>query len=147
MRLLPLKPTLAENAAFAANPDCQPSLEMSIQYFEKIGYQPPWIGYFAEEGGKMVGNAAFKGAPKAGRVEIAYATFAAHQNQGIGTRICAALVALAQANDPNLILTARTLPESNFSTRILEKNGFQLVGSVQDPEDGEVWEWEWRGGI
>jgi hypothetical protein len=31
--------------------------------------------------------------------------------------------------------------EENFSTKILRKNNFTLIGTVIDPEDGEVWEW------
>jgi hypothetical protein len=37
---------------------------------------------------------------------------------------------------------AQTLPEENASTAILKKLGFTLVGSVQHPDDGTVWEWE-----
>jgi hypothetical protein len=37
---------------------------------------------------------------------------------------------------------ARTLPEKNFSTRILEKNAFKFMATVNDLDDGEVWEWE-----
>jgi hypothetical protein len=43
------------------------------------------------------------------------------------------------------VITARTLPEENHSTKILRKNSFTFVGSVMDPEDGEVWEWMYNG--
>jgi hypothetical protein len=33
------------------------------------------------------------------------------------------------------------LPEENFSTKILKKNGFKFSGVVNDAEDGDVWEW------
>jgi len=33
------------------------------------------------------------------------------------------------------------LAEENFSTSILRKNNFLLMGVVNDPEDGDVWEW------
>jgi len=55
--------------------------------------------------------------------------------------MCRLLVELALKTDPNLRITARTLMEENASTKILKKNGFQFVGSVIDPDDGEVWEW------
>jgi len=48
------------------------------------------------------------------------------------------------AKDRSVRITARTLPEKNYSTRILEKNNFVLLGFVTDPEDGEVWEWEYK---
>jgi len=28
------------------------------------------------------------------------------------------------------------------STNILKKGGFKFIGIVEDPEDGQVWEWE-----
>jgi hypothetical protein len=51
------------------------------------------------------------------------------------------LVELSRETDPSIKITARTLPEKNFSARILEKNNFIFVGRVCDPDDGEVWEW------
>lgn len=143
MKLLPIQSTIEENAAFAANPDCQSSLYLSIEFMQKIGYQPPWIGYYAKKEGQLVGAAAFKGAPVNGKVEIAYGTFERFQQQGVGTEMCKCLVDLSLQTDPSVLITARTLPEKNFSTRILEKNGFILLGIVTDPEDGEVWEWQY----
>ena len=37
---------------------------------------------------------------------------------------------------------AQTLPEESASTSILRKLGFRLLGRVEHPEDGPVWEWE-----
>lgn len=145
MQLIPILPTLAENTEFLQHPACAEFLPMSIAFFEKVGYNPPWIGYYAQLNGQYVGSGAFKGAPANGRVEIAYTTFDAFRQHGIGTEICRALVALATQADPTITITARTLPERNFSTRILEKNGFAWTGTVMDEEDGEVWEWQYQG--
>lgn len=141
MKLLPILPTMAENPRFAEHPDCQPSLQMTLDYYQTIGFAPPWIAYYAERDGQLVGSCAFKGAPKNGRVEIAYGTFPQHQRQGVAGEMCRALVALAQEADPDVVVTARTLPEKNYSNRMLEKNGFALGGPVEDEEDGTVWEW------
>lgn len=141
MELIAIKQTLEENADFAENADCAETLQMSIDYFNKIGYDPPWIGYYAIENGQVVGSAAFKGRPVDGKIEIAYGTVERFRNQGVGTRICRLLVELAQKTDPAVRITARTLSEENYSTRILKKNGFTLLGTVWDKEDGEVWEW------
>ena len=65
----------------------------------------------------------------------------------MGTRICRKLVEIGLAADPSVKIIARTLPEANFSTRILEKNDFIFIGMVNDPEDGEVWEWEYKGEV
>lgn len=147
MNLLPIHQKLEDNTEFMHLPEDVSYLSMSVSYFEKIGYNPPWIGYFAEKDGQLVANGAFKGQPVDGKVEIAYGTFEPFQRQGIGTEVCRQLVLLARQTDPTVRITARTLPQPNFSTRILEKNNFRLLGTVDDPEDGEVWEWEWAGDI
>ena len=92
----------------------------------------------------IVGSAAYKGKPVNSKIEIAYGTMPQHRQRGIGTAICKALVDLALQSDPCVIITARTLPGNNYSTRILQKNHFRLSGTVIDPEDGEVWEWEYE---
>ncbi len=103
----------------------------------KVGYSPPWIDYYAEMNGKLVGSAAFNGA-----IEIAYGTMETHRNKGVGAEICKKPVKLSLSTDLPVRIIARTLPENNFSTRILRKNNFMLLGTVNDPEDGDVWEWE-----
>ena len=144
MTLLPIKQTLEENEVFAKNQLCNESLGMCIEFYKRVGFNPPWICYYAEENGELVGNAAFKGKPINNTVEIAYGTMEAHRQKGVGTRICKQLVELSLTTDPSVSITARTLPEKNYSTRILEKNNFVLLGFVTDPEDGEVLEWEYK---
>lgn len=145
MRLIPIKPTMAENEQFAKDPNCKDSLEMSVLFFQRTGYRPPWIGYYAEKEGQLVGSAAFKGPPVDGQVEIAYVTFPPFRRQGVATKMCALLVQIAQQTDPHLLITARTLPKQNWSTRILERNQFVLQSTVEDREDGEVWVWHYAG--
>lgn len=144
MQLIPIKKNLEDNLEFINDPACRETIHMTIDFFKKVGYQPPWIGYYALQNDILVGSAAFKGAPQNGVIEIAYGTFEPYRQQGIGTDICKLLVELAQATDPDLTITARTLPRHNFSTKILEKNGFIFSGTVNDPEDGDVWEWVYQ---
>lgn len=143
MELIPIKPTIEENAQFLGHPDCQESLPMTLEYYKKIGFNPPWIGYYAQKDGRLVGAAGFKGQPMNGQIEIAYGTFEQLRKQGIGTEMAQKLVELALATDSAVEITARTLPENNFSTKILQKNGFEWLGTVYDQEDGEVWEWRY----
>lgn len=145
MNLLPILPSLAENTDFLNHPDAEPLVPMTVEFFNKIGYAPPWIGYFAQRNDQLVGSAAFKGAPKNGQVEIAYGVFPAYQQQGIGTKICHQLIQLAVNYDPTVTVTARTLPEENYSTQILRKNGFVYTGVIWDDDDGDVWEWVYKG--
>jgi ribosomal-protein-alanine N-acetyltransferase len=141
MDLIPINEHLADNKEFTDDPICQETIYMTIDFFKRVGYQKPWISYYVKDNDHLVGCAAFKGAPKNGMVEIAYGTFEPYRQKGIGTEICRLLVELSLKTDASVIITARTLPQKNFSTRILEKNGFVFSGIVNDPEDGDVWEW------
>ncbi len=141
MEFVPVKRTLEENGEFIANPECRETIYMTIDFYKKVGFEPPWIGYYVKRDANIVGCAAFKGAPVSGTVEIAYGTMEKYRKQGIGTIICRKLVEFSIKTEPLVKITARTLPEENFSTRILKKNNFKLIGTVLDPEDGEVWEW------
>lgn len=98
--------------------------------------------------GEVVGTAAYKSAPVAGgTVEIAYFVFPAREGRGAATAAARLLTALALHTYRVARVTARTLPERNASCRVLEKAGFRLLGTVDDPEDGSVWEWEYSGPI
>lgn len=117
---------------------------MTVEFYKRIGFVPPWIGYFVEQDGAIVGSAGIKGKPVNGKIEIAYGTMEEFRNQGIGGEICRALVELSLNADPSIKVTARTLPENNFSANVLKKNNFVCIGMVNDPEDGDVWEWEFQ---
>ena len=77
-----------------------------------------------------------------GVVEIAYGIDPDHQGRGYATEAAAALVEFALATDTVRLVRAHTLPESNASTRVLTKCGFEHIGEHIDPEDGLVWRWE-----
>lgn len=101
----------------------------------------PWIGYLVKRNDNIIGTAGFKGPPQNGIVEIAYGTFEKYRNQGFGTAICNLLVSLSLKTSPAIEITARTFSKDNFSASILLKNNFKCVGTVNDRDDGEVWEW------
>lgn len=145
MQLIPINETLEETEELMRNVSLQVVVQMTIDFYKRVGFVKPWIGYLAEENGNWVGSAAFKGPPVNGTVEIAYGTNENYRNQGVGTIICKLLVDLALTTDPLLKITARTISDDNFSSKILLKNNFTCVGIVHDPEDGEVWEWLFQG--
>jgi ribosomal-protein-alanine N-acetyltransferase len=147
MELIPVLEHLHENPEFVSDPKCQESLQMTINFYKTVGFLPPWICYYVKENQDLVGCAGFKGKPVNGQIEIAYGTFEEFKNQGVGAKICKIMVNLSLRTDPMIRITARTLPENNYSTRILQKNKFQFIGNVNDPEDGDVWEWEYKSGI
>ena len=141
MQLLPIKQRLKDNTEFISDSSRRSAVEMTIDFYKKVGFVEPWIGYYVEQDGDLVGSAGFKGPPVNGIVELAYGTDEKYRNKGIGTKICKLLVDLSLKTDPLVKITARTFSESNYSTRILQKNKFICIGTANDPEDGEVWEW------
>lgn len=124
------------------HPFCQDVFEVYEEFYPISGYSPPWIGYFAQQDGEVVGVGGFKGAPVANTVEIAYGVIPEKEGKGIATQICSALLRLAIHEDLNLEIIAHTLCEENASTRILGKHGFEFQGVVNDPDDGDVWKWK-----
>src|ERR1051326_8895303 len=132
---------MEENQEFINIENGRGGLEMTIEYYKTIGFNPPWIGYYARVNEILVGSGGYRGQPVNNKIEIAYGTFPDFRQRGIGTEICKELVVLALKTDPSIIITARTLTEINYSTKILEKNNFKLVGTVWDKDDGNVWEW------
>ena len=125
--------------------------EISPSFFERLRNAQaadPWqFGFFVidRESDLVVGVAGFKGPPDdEGMVEIAYAIVPSFQGKGFATEAAGELVAFAHRDDRVLCIRAHTLPESNASTRVLQKNGFVKTAEVEDPEDGLVWRWEWK---
>ena len=116
-------------------------VKATTQMYRAVGYEPPWIGYLASENGACVGTCGFKSPPQDNRVEIAYFTFPGHESKGVATRMAAELIRLALDKTPAVTVAAQTLPDENASTSILKKLGFRMVGTVDHPEDGLVWEW------
>jgi ribosomal-protein-alanine N-acetyltransferase len=144
MRLEPIRIDEDKTKKIYDNPDCQEIFKSYPEYYYKVGYHPPWIGYFVMRNEKVVGVCGFTGHPKNGRVEIAYGTFKEFEGQGIASFSCRILVILAQSADPKLVITAKTAPEHNASTTILKRNGFVFTGIVQDEDFGDAWEWVYR---
>jgi RimJ/RimL family protein N-acetyltransferase len=75
-------------------------------------------------------------------VEIGYGIVPEYRCHGFATEAARALVAYAAADGRAKVVRAHTLPESNASTRVLTKCGFNKIGEVIDPDDGLVWRWE-----
>jgi RimJ/RimL family protein N-acetyltransferase len=124
-----------------ANPDCQEIFKSYPDYYFKMGYNPPWIGYFVIRDETVVGVGGFTGKPTDGKVEIAYGTFKEFEGQGVSSFSCKQLISIAKSTEPKIIITAKTSPEHNASTKILERNGFEFKGIVQDEGIGDAWEW------
>ena len=90
-----------------------------------------------------VGGCGFKGPPdREGFVEIAYGIEPAHQGKGYATEAAEAMVGYAFGDPRVRAVCAHTLSATSASSRVLTKSRFRCIGTVIDPEDGEVWRWE-----
>lgn len=141
MNLEPI--TLHENKAkgIFASPECQQLLHMYDDFYPKVGFAMPWVGYFVVCQNQVVGSCGFVGQPREGKVEISYWTFKAFEGQGIASFACKELIAIAYHADPGLTIVAKTAPEHNASTKILTNNKFVFTEIVQDDEIGDAWLW------
>jgi len=91
----------------------------------------------------VIGLCGFTGPPDAkGVAEIAYCIAPGYQGKGYGSETAQALVDYAAASKRVFVVRARTLAETNASTRVLEKCGFEKTGTIVDPENNLVWRWE-----
>ena len=121
--------------------NCQELIQMMDEFYPKVGFNIPWVGYFLLLNNQVVGTAGFTGQPVDNTVEISYWTFKEWEGQGIASMACKELIAIAQKTNPSVTITAKTLPEQNASTKILQNNNFKFVEIVQDHEIGDAWLW------
>jgi ribosomal-protein-alanine N-acetyltransferase len=117
----------------------------SLTFLKSFPYEtrPGHLGYFVVEGEsqQMVGTCSFKGRPYEGVIEIAYYTFPGYEGRGIATEMAKFLLDQAAAMPDVTTVMAHTSPETNASTRILQKIGMAFAGDEE--EEGErVWRWE-----
>jgi len=139
LRVLKLKEDKSD--PLFASSEGQTLLEMYADYYPTIGFHLPWVGYVVIRDHQVLGTCGFTGQPQEGKVELAYWTFKEYEGQGIASFACKALLEIARSTDPSLTVIAKTAPEHNASTNILEKNGFVCTGIVQDEEIGDSWLW------
>ena len=107
----------------------------------------PWTRAFRarhRDGGADIGSCSFKGPPVDGVVEVAYAVEPGQEGNGYATEMAQVLVDHAFTYREVCLVRAHTLPSGAASQRVLLKCGFQLVGEVEDPEDGTVCRFEKR---
>ena len=93
----------------------------------------------------LIGSGGFKGkGDEAGVVEIGYGVAPGYRKRGLATEAAQGLVDYAFSHPHIKRVDAHTLAERNASTRVLEKVGMRHIGTVHDPEDGEIWHWSLR---
>jgi RimJ/RimL family protein N-acetyltransferase len=88
--------------------------------------------------GEVVGLCGFKTPPSAdGEVELGYGVAASRRRRGHASAAVGAVIEAAQ-HDPALrVIVAVTDVDNVASQRVLERNGFERVGTHLDPDEGE----------
>ena len=124
----------------AAQEVMQPSYEYLKAHPKALGW---WTYLFIHKADRMlIGLGGFKGPVNAeGVVEIGYAIAPAYRRRGLAVEASHGMIQYAFSHPGVKRVLAHTLPEWNASTGVLKKVGMELVGTVQDPEDGEIWRW------
>jgi len=89
----------------------------------------------------LIGLGGYKGAPTDGAVEIGYTLAPGYRRQGLATEAARAMVERAFVEPEVDRVLAHTLPEVNASTAVLSRLGFGQTETVEDPEDGTIWQW------
>jgi RimJ/RimL family protein N-acetyltransferase len=122
-----------------------PVAEHSLAFLKSFPYEtrPRHLGYLVVDGDshQLVGTCSFKGPPSEGAVEIAYYTFEGFEGCGIATAMARFLIEQAAAMPAITKVIAHTLPESNASTRVLEKADMTLA-DIGEEDGTAVWRWE-----
>lgn len=142
MKLITIQINEDKSKTIFSSKDCQDVLEAYENYYQIIGFNLPWVGYFIYKDEKIIGSCGFTGKPTNGQVEIAYWTFKEFENKGIASFACQELIKIAKKKNEKIKIIAKTAPEHNASTKILEKNNFIYSEIVQDEEIGDAWLWK-----
>src|SRR3954464_15858701 len=132
-----------KKSAHTGTPEAKEMYDRVQEMYAKSGFKTPWVGYFAIVNEVAVGSCGFKNGIANGQLEIAYLTFEKYQGKGYGKRMCKMLTEIATETDNKLRLTAQTKKDHIKSHIILLGNDFLRAGTVNDPVEGEVWEWEY----
>ena len=103
-----------------------------------------WMYFFVHRTSRnLIGNGGFKGKPDdAGMVEIGYAVAPAYRGNGLATEATQGLINFAFSHQQVQTIQAHTLAEENESVKVLRKVGMEFVKELNDPEDGDIWQWQ-----
>jgi RimJ/RimL family protein N-acetyltransferase len=90
----------------------------------------------------LIGLGGFKGeVNEEGMVEIGYEIAPGYRRRGLAREAAIGMIDYAFGHPEITRVDAHTLPEQNPSTGVLEKVGMKYLGTVHDPDDGDIWHW------
>jgi RimJ/RimL family protein N-acetyltransferase len=122
----------------------EPAFKWIYEQITKPGAKAEWFGYLPilKEENTLAGSCGFKGAPNKGAVEIGYEVAAVYRGRGLATEIANGLIKHALKDEAVTLVQAHTLAEENASVTVLKKNHMVHTATVNDPDDGELWQWQ-----
>ena len=129
-------------------PDDWPQMPESLDYVHKAlkadPTSPEW-GYhlFVHARDRvLIGEGGYKGKPDAeGMVEIGYAIIPEYRRRGLAAEAARGLTDKAFSHAEVTVVQAHTLKDGTASINVLKKLGMKFVGTAEDPDEGEVWQW------
>jgi RimJ/RimL family protein N-acetyltransferase len=107
------------------------------------GHPLPWATTYLiidDQDARIVGGCGFKSAPTQGRVELGYGVAPSEQRRGAASGALRLLVQIAFEAGATEVL-AEVLPANVASTRVVQKAGFEKVGSRVDNDNEPVVQW------
>ena len=146
MELKTIELNVDQSKEIYVSTNCQQVINSMNEFYPKIGFNKPWVGYFAFNNNQVVGTGGFIDKPEDGKVEIAYWTFKEFEGRGIASFVCKQVITIAKVTDQDIIIKAKTAPEHNASTKVLRNNGFTFTEIIQDDEIGDAWFWTLKDG-
>jgi len=118
----------------------RPAQEFTLTYLKENKDGVGWMLWYLvlnnvnENSTALIGTCGYKGKPSAdGTVEIGYSVLPEHQRKGYASEAVQALLAHAFSCREVTRVIAETYPELTPSIRVLEKNGFVLIGNGSEP--------------
>lgn len=121
------------------------ALRFSLDRLAESEEEKNWWTYFPihKPDNKLIGSGGYKGKPTAdGTVELGYEIAVDYRNRGLATEMTKGKIQNAFGDERVKTIIAHTLGQSNASTGVLLKCGFEKVQEINDPEDGMIWRWE-----
>ncbi len=118
----------------------RPAQEFTLNYLNENEDGVGWMLWYLvlksvnENSTTLIGTCGYKGKPSAdGTVEIGYSVLPEHQRKGYASEAVQALLHRAFSHREVTRVIAETYPELVPSIRVLEKNGFVLIGNGSEP--------------
>lgn len=131
-----------EPAAWTTFADMTDALPYFYQSFKENGNY--WGSFFTvhKADRQLLGTCGFKGSPDTeGVIEIGYEIDARYREMGLATEAARGLIDFAFQHDTVQAVMAHTLAYENPSVSVLKKLGFQFKKALNDPDDGDIWQW------